>query len=84
MTNLAVIPIILPLAAGVILAFLHNRTKAREWVAHLFAVLLVLFKLVCCNERYHRLRNWGMESTIRDHQHHYACIGLYKSNTNNR
>ena len=45
MTNLAVIPIILPLAAGVILAFLHNRTKAREWVAHLFAVLLVLFNI---------------------------------------
>src|SRR5699024_11018514 len=42
MTNLAVIPIILPLAAGFILAFIHNRTKTKECVSLLFNVQLVL------------------------------------------
>lgn len=43
MSNLAVIPIILPLVAGVILAFLHKKATVADWVAQIFAILLAIY-----------------------------------------
>ncbi|MFP7493558.1 Na+/H+ antiporter subunit D [Terribacillus saccharophilus] len=41
MTNLAILPILIPLIAGLLLAFFHNRTRLTRSLALLFAVIHV-------------------------------------------